>query len=179
MCVWGSYLQVEERVKVGYDDVPVFHLAAHVFNGMDGGLVVGLRAASRRETLQPHATCLTQLIEDQTSQFHCLDLCSGTHTYIRHVPVLQNLKRQFRFVKDHCTVTKVQKRLRVCARVQSHLNVRIEDRSKRGHLRRETRRVKTSPFSCSIASAFLFYILTILWFIQMQHPFCPVGAIYT
>lgn len=173
--MWGSYLQVEERVKVGYDDVPVFHLAAHVFNGMDGGLVVGLRAASRREALQPHATCLTQLIEDQTSQFHCLDLCSGTHTH----QTCSSSTKSKKTVKDHCTVTKVQKRLRVCARVRSHLNVRIEDRSKRGHLRRETRRVKTSPFSCSISSAFLFYILTILWFIQMQHPSCPVGAIYT
>lgn len=85
-CVGGVYLQVEERVKVRDDDMPVFHLAPHVFNGVDGGLVVGLRAASRWETLQPHAARLTQLIKDQTSQFHCLDLCSGPHTsHIRHM----------------------------------------------------------------------------------------------
>lgn len=85
VCV--CYLQVEKCVKVRDDDVSVFHFAPHVFNGVDGRLVVGLRAASRRETLQPHAACLTQLIKHQTSQLHRLDLCTGTHTHTQ-VPVL-------------------------------------------------------------------------------------------
>lgn len=83
--VYVCYLEMEERVEVGDDDVPVLHLAAHVLDSMDGGLVVGLRAASLWETLQPHAACLAQLIKDQASQFHCLYLCTGTHTSHTHI----------------------------------------------------------------------------------------------
>lgn len=72
-------LQVEEHVEVRDDDVPVLHLAPHVLDGVDGGLVVSLRAASWGKPLQPHTACLTQLIKDQASKFHCLDLCTHTH----------------------------------------------------------------------------------------------------
>lgn len=77
-------LQVEEHVEVRDDDVPVLHLAPHVLDGVDGGLVVSLRAASWGKPLQPHTARLTQLIKDQASKFHCLDLCTGTHTRTHH-----------------------------------------------------------------------------------------------
>jgi hypothetical protein len=69
-----AYLYVEEGVEVGNDDVFVLHLAAHVFDGVDGGLVVGLRAAAVREVFQPQAACFTQLIEDEPGKGHRLNL---------------------------------------------------------------------------------------------------------
>jgi hypothetical protein len=69
-----AYLYVEESVEVGDDDMFVLHLAAHVFDGVDGSLVVGLRAAAVREVFQPQAACFTQFVENEPGKCHRLNL---------------------------------------------------------------------------------------------------------
>lgn len=53
----------------------VLHLAAHVFDGMDGGLVVRQMSAAIRELLKPVTACFAQLIKDQPRELHRINLC--------------------------------------------------------------------------------------------------------
>lgn len=69
-----SYLNVEQRVEVGDDDVLVLHLAPHVLDGVDGGFVVRLRATAEGQLLQPQAAGLEESVEDQAGQLHRLQL---------------------------------------------------------------------------------------------------------
>lgn len=55
----------------------VLHLAAHVFDGVDGGLVVRQMSAAIRELLEPMTARLAQLVKDQPRELHRIDLCRG------------------------------------------------------------------------------------------------------
>lgn len=68
------YLDIEECVEVGDDDVFVLHLASHVLDGVDGCFVVWLRAAAERQLLLPEAAGLIQSVKDHPGQLHSLHL---------------------------------------------------------------------------------------------------------
>ena len=79
LCVAAADLDVEEGVEVRDDDVLVLHLAAHVLDGVDGGLVVGRGPAAVREVLHPRVAHLKQPVEHQPGQLHGVELW-GAHT---------------------------------------------------------------------------------------------------
>lgn len=62
------YLDVEKRVEVGYDDMLVLHLTPHVLDGVDGRLVVWLRAAAEGQLFHPEAAHLKERVEHQPGQ---------------------------------------------------------------------------------------------------------------
>lgn len=66
--VGRTHLDVKERVEIGDNDVLVLHLAPHVLDGVDGRLVVRLRAAAEGQLLHPHAAHLEEGVEDQPRQ---------------------------------------------------------------------------------------------------------------
>lgn len=66
------YLDVEERVEIGDDNVFVLHLAPHVLDGVDGRFVVRLWTAAERQLLLPEAASLKQSVEHQPGQRHRL-----------------------------------------------------------------------------------------------------------
>lgn len=68
------YLNVEEGVEVWNADVFVFHLAAHVLNGMNGCFVVTVGLWLEGKVLYPAAANLMEFAEHCTSQLHCFYL---------------------------------------------------------------------------------------------------------
>lgn len=57
------YLKVEEHVEVWDADVLVFHLPAHVLDGVDGCLVVAVGLRLQRKVFHPVAADLVQFAE--------------------------------------------------------------------------------------------------------------------
>ena len=82
VCVVPADLDVEEGVEVGDDDMLVLHLAPHVLDGVDGGLVVGRGAAAVREVLHPRVAHLKQPVEHQPRQLHRVHLWDAHGTNI-------------------------------------------------------------------------------------------------
>lgn len=68
------YLDIEEGVEVGDDDVLVLHLAPHVLDGVDGRFVVRLWATAKGQLLQPEAAHLEERVEHQPGELHGLQL---------------------------------------------------------------------------------------------------------
>lgn len=69
-----AHLDIEERVEVWDDDVFVLHLAPHVLDGVDGRLVIGLRAAAEGQFLHPQAAHLEERVEHQPRQLDRFNL---------------------------------------------------------------------------------------------------------
>lgn len=67
--VGRTHLDVKERVEIGDNNVFVFHLAPHVLDGVDGRLIVRLRAAAEGQLLHPQAAHLKEGVEHQPCQF--------------------------------------------------------------------------------------------------------------
>lgn len=86
----AAHLNVEERVEVGDDDVFVLHLAPHVLDGVDGRLVIGLRAAAEGQLLHPHNAHLKERVEHQPRQldrfylWHTMEQKSSSSGYHCH-----------------------------------------------------------------------------------------------
>lgn len=68
------YLNIEERVEVGDDDVLVLHLPPHVFDGVDRCFIVRLRSAVEGQLLHPQAAHFKESVEHQPGQLHRLQL---------------------------------------------------------------------------------------------------------
>lgn len=59
------YLKVEEHVEVRNADVLVFHLPAHVFDGVDGCLIVPVGFNLKWKVFHPVAADLMEFVENQ------------------------------------------------------------------------------------------------------------------
>lgn len=55
----------------------VLHLAAHVFNGMNGGFIVAVGFPLQGKVLHPAAADVVELAEYCAGQLHCVDLCNS------------------------------------------------------------------------------------------------------
>lgn len=58
------YLEVEEHVEVWDADMLVFHLPAHIFDGMDGCLVVAVGLRLEWKVFHPVAADLMQFAKN-------------------------------------------------------------------------------------------------------------------
>lgn len=74
------YLKIEKCVEVRDADMLVFHLAPHVFNGMNRRFIITVRFPLQGKVLYPAAADVMELAEHCAGQLHCFHLCKSTET---------------------------------------------------------------------------------------------------